>query len=559
MMSCLLTLLFFDFGLADSDGGLVTPDPIVQWEYGTATSGPMTGPVWATRLSGSTLNDVDATLVVPLPDLSAATRPVLVLEHWYSFGGGDLGVFEIDTGAGYIAVEPIGGYPAGGPGYAGESGGWVLAGLDLTGVPATASLRLRLDADSALSGPGWYLRALRVEDGDPIPPVLSVVTSPDDTQDLAGPYPVSVDIEEDLYIETAAIAWTTGAASGREPLALVGGTTYAGGIPAQPPGSTVSWAVEVEDCSSTAILPGAPFRVYLAAPEDLAGPVQPHEVARSVTLTWSPPVSPHVPDAYEVENIATNDVFGPFTQASADVPLEPGEPQDFVVRALYAVGVGDDSAVLSLDVEVPELRLVEPAAVFPGDRVYVEIEGRSLYLLDGVSTLWFGGEGVDVASFEVRDVNRGIALVEVADDVSPGARDLVVTGAQGAFGFEDAFAVLDGADAPRIVSVEPDSIVQGDEVVVTVTASQAFAGPVDVTTDDEILVGGAPTVDGNTLTLTLAAAGRSRTGGHDLIFDDGERLWAASIEVDEYVVPPRTQCGVVPAWPSVLGSLMRRR
>ncbi|MEZ4319824.1 MAG: fibronectin type III domain-containing protein [Myxococcota bacterium] len=560
-MICLLTSLVLDYHLDQGEGGLSTSDPLPQWEYGTATTGPMTAPVWGTRLAGSYLNDASASLEIPLPDRSGTTRPVLVVEHWYAFAPVDKGLFEVDSGSGFETVEPIAGYPNV-DGYTGSSAGWVQSGLDLTGLPSTARVRMRLIADDAQRGPGWYVRAVRLEDGDPIPPVVTVTSSPEDTQDPTGPYPIEVDIFEDVQIEAASVVWSAGAASGRETLVGSVGSGFTAAIPGQPAGESVVWSVEVTDCASTTVVVGDPFRVFLAAPTGLTGPDQPHVVARSVTLSWAPPDSPHAPLAYEIEAVETGRIVGPFAATSGDVPLVPGEAQDFVVRALYDAGTGDDSEVLSLDVEVPELAGVAPNAVFPGDHVYVELEGRSLYLLGGLSSVSFGN-GVGVESFDVRDVNRAVARVAVAPDAAPGERTVVLTGAQGAFAFEGAFSVLDGADAPRIVSVEPGSIVQGEELEVTVVASQPFAGPIAITTDDELLPGGTPSVDGAVLTVRIAASGRARSGEHDVILDDGERLWSFALDVDEYVVPVRRQCdatagsgGTLAGW---LLALSRRR
>jgi hypothetical protein len=572
MTQCLTTLLLLDFGLSTSDGGFQSPDSLQQWEYGQATTGPLTGPVWGTQLDGSYFNDADATLQIPLPDLAGATRPVLVVEHWYWLGSGDQAVFEIDPDgtSDWQGLVPVAGDGAYGPNgaFEGIGGGWVTSGLDLSGVDSTARLRLRLSADPSGRAPGWYVREARIEDGDPIPPSVTVLSAPDDTQDLDGPYPVEVAILEDFSLEAAVLDWSAVDAAGAlvgegaVPFVLDGSSgTWRAEIPAQPPSTTVSWSGVATDCGTTIGFGGPDFDVFLAPPIDVEGPATPNLVAPTVTLSWAPPDSTHVPDAYEVETLETGSITGPIVDTFADVPLEPGVEQAFVVRAIYPEGRSRDSEVVVTEVEVPELVSIEPAAAFPGEPRYISIEGRSLYLLDDVGSLVLGA-GVRVESFDVRDVNRGVALVTVDADAEPGPRDVVVTGARGTFSFEQAFEVRDSADAPRILSVTPDRVVQGDEIEVLVQASAPFAGPVRVTTDDEILSGGTPTVDPDDptrITLRLAALGSAREGPHDVILDDGDRLWVFTIDVDEYVIASPRRCQTAPGkggWALAFGYLV---
>jgi hypothetical protein len=119
---------------------------------------------------------------------------------------------------------------------------------------------------------------------------------------------------------------------------------------------------------------------------------------------------------------------------------------------------------------------------------------------------------------------------------------LLVSGAQGAFTFPDAFAVFDAASAPRIVSVEPEGVVQGAEVSLEIRANVAFAGPVTVTADDELIPTVEAVVHGDRVVLGLAATGRARPGVHTLVLDDGERLWSAQVEVLEYRLPSARTC-----------------
>ena len=201
--------------------------------------------------------------------------------------------------------------------------------------------------------------------------------------------------------------------------------------------------------------------------------------------------------------------------------------------------------MLSLNVEVPELLEVNPASALPGETVYLNVVGRALYLVDGLTTF---AAGPDVAVEEVRvlDVDRGLVRIAVPPNASPGPRPLIVTTEEESFHFEDAFTIGEGTSIPRIVNLSPASVVQGSEVEIEATASQPFAGTVTVTVDSDLIVGGDPLVDGRSAVFRVAAVGNARPGLHDVILDDGARLWATQLEVREFRVETRSGCDTAP-------------
>lgn len=553
-MTCWLLVLLLDYDLASSDGGFQASGTLQQWGWAVpamAPPGARHEPVWSTRPSGNTLNDAEELLTVTLPALVGATRPVLVVEHATELGAGDLGQFELDVGSGFAPVEPIYGYP-GGDAFRGSSGGYQVSGVDLTGTPPGSSFRFRFVADASGSGPGWFVRSVRIVDGDPLAPRVSIVTQPADSSDLVGPYTVRVAIEEDFSVERARLFYEVGGIESVVALSPDAGS-WRGDIPAQPPDTVVRWRVEVEDCESTTVLEGDPFRVFLPAPLDLSGPTQPHTVARSITLDWEPPPTALPVEGYVLEELGSGATFDS-AGTTASVLVDPSWEQVFQVRAVYDGVLGDPSEALTLDVEVPELFEVRPDSVYPGEKVYLSLEGQSLYLLQGASSLSFGtgAPEIEVLDWTVLDVDRARALVEVPLSAEAGPREVVLTGTRGTFRFPERLQVRDAGEAPRITRVEPDQVEQGEQVEIEIHASRPFGTPVEVTLDEELVLGGDPQVDGDKLTISVAALGDARSGAHTLVIDDGTRAYDVEIEVTEYRYQGRRTCSAVGLGPKNL-------
>ena len=297
MMAALLAavpLLILD--LTTGDGGLVSSGTPGQWMWGVVEAGPVDVPAaWGTALTDVYRNNESSTLQVELPDVKGAAKPMLVLEQWYDIAEGDSAVLEArDVGAsGWVPLEPVFGYP-GPDGFVGERRAWHEAVFALTPGAAVESVRLRLETDASDAADGWFLRGLELYDGDVMPPLITPLEVPTDTQDVSGPYEVVVRIEEDGFVEDATLWWSEGGEA--SPLRMAeAGDQWSAAIPAVAPGTVVSWYVEVSDGENLGRFPAdgeEAFRVFLAAP---GAPVRvdTQRVSQAVELRWEPPVSPH--------------------------------------------------------------------------------------------------------------------------------------------------------------------------------------------------------------------------------------------------------------------------
>jgi hypothetical protein len=467
---------------------------------------------------------------------------MIVLEQWYDIAEGDAAVLEVrEIGAsGWVRLEPVFGYPAP-DGFAGEYRAWHEAVFDLTPVSAPEVVRLRLETDSRNAADGWFLRGFELYDGDVMPPRITLLEAPIDTQDVSGPYEVVVQIEEDGFVEDATLWWSAGGAA--SPLAMVeAGDHWSAAIPAVVPGTVVSWYVEASDGENLGRYPteGAEsFRVFLAAP---GAPVRldTQRVGQSVELRWDPPVSPHAVLGYFLWQEGAS-VAWAVESSEATLVLDPDLPTAVFVVAEYDVGTGDQSPTTSIEIAVPSLVELRPQAVFPGDHVRLTLDTRDLYMVAGEVTVSLG-EGVRVDLVSVEDVGRAVLDVVVDGAAFPGERLLEVSGPQGDGVFEAALVVGAAADAPQVVSVSPKTLTQGRESIVTVTASVAFAGPVTIDAGEYMQLTSAPVTVGSTVVVGLTPSTRAPLGENQLVIDDGLRLWTTSLVVEDYVIPVQSGC-----------------
>jgi hypothetical protein len=542
LLAAALTVQVWDFALDTQDAS--SYGTTSQWEWGQATSGPMSGSaVWGTGLDQNYLHSARDYLEVSLGDLSTLDRPVLRLQHWFDAQAGDVGSFEVDDGSGWTEIVPVYGYDTTN-GFTGTSGGWIETSVDLSSLSGDSAFRLVFTSDDSGASDGWYVSDMTLFDGDATPPLVVPVSIPDDTQDLEGPYVVQVLADDDTAVLDLTLhASYGGLASFAFPMADTGSGIWEGELPGTAPDTTISLWIEADDGEQTARWPESgseEFRVYLAAPRELEGPAG-RLVAQEVELSWLPPITPHTVLGYQLVPLDLSQPAIDVVEPRAVVPIRPGDATDWVVYASYEEGLGDPSEVLTLDVEVPELNPLQPDRAYQGDQVHLEITGRSLYLLNGVTQLQI--DGVQVEHLDVLDVNTAQVLVSVAEDASPGLRDMMIEGGHGSFKFGSVFEVLDGTQRPDIVSVEPSTIIQAATEWVTVTASESFAALPTVQVDDDLLVV-AESWNDNVVELSITAYGDALVGSHSLVLDDGVRLWTADLTVNEYVSPPQTTCDV---------------
>jgi MYXO-CTERM domain-containing protein len=532
-----------DFAL--SNGGYTSAGLTGQWEWGVPTTGPGgAATLWGTNLGGDYLNDTVDTLTSPPLDLTGVSEPVLVLHHWFDIASPDAGWVEIDGGAGFARVAPVLGYPDP-AGFTGSSGGYVDHVFDLAPFGTSPRVQLVLSADDSVAADGWYAASIALLDGDASPPAITVVVGPPDTQDLVGPYPVTVSILEEGTLSAADLHFEVEESETVVPLTPTGGTEWTGEIPAMVPGTDVQWWITACDGTWETRAPATDafaFRVYLAAPSGLALDGE-RAIGQSVPLVWDPPDSPEIPLSYELwrDGLPLFEVPGAHVEAPVELPVHT-----FAVRASYAAGWGDLSTPLEVAAEVPTLTLVEPASAWPGDRVRVRIEGHGLYLVRGTGDFGFG-PGTTVSNVAIDSADAADVVVEIAAGAAEGPRAVSVGSGWGRFRFPAAFEVENIATAPAILDVAPASLAQAGAAIVAVTASVPFAGPIAVEGDRDLVVTRPPEVDGASATFGIAVSGDARVGAHTLVLDDGQRLWTVPFEVVERVIiPPHRGCAHTP-------------
>ena len=525
----------------DESGGLATGGDLgTEWEWGPVASGPgagLDGPnAWGTRLSGPHLNDIEEWLELPDLPTEGLASPILGLTHWYDLdesGDGDLARVEGLTDGTWTPLAPVYGYPTT-DGFAGESGGWVESWFALE--PTATRLRLVLDADATVARDGWYIGSVVVHDGDPVPPRVSVLEAPTDTQALSEGYRVAVVAEDNASPVSGVLDWATSADEGTVALTFEGALGQ-GLLPVVEPGTRVTWAATVSDGVNLATTPAQSFFVFLAAPAGLRGPTRP-VAGDTALLTWSAPASPHPVLEYRVYRESV--VVQQTPERRARVPLTDGT-QAFAVASLFDTPVGAREGELSEPVLVtavlPTLSGVWPQEGWPGDRLRLEIEAENfLFAQDDVSVDL--GEGVSVIDVDVRSVDRLVAGIELNRDAKPGPRTLSVTSGRRARSVEQAFFVQSAGQRPRLVSAQPGSLSRGQQGPVRLQLSEAPAtDQVAVYLGPGVVVE-AVGVEGSEVEVLATVPLDSPLGATAIEIDDGERIWTgASFEVRAR--PPR--------------------
>jgi hypothetical protein len=505
--------------------------------------------LWATNLDGPYLHDAVDYLTGAVPDTTTVVRPVLEVSHWYELISPDVGRVEFsDAGGSWVTLEPAYGYPDA-AGFTGSSSGWSSVYFDL---PPSVMGRVRfvLDADATFADDGWYLDRATLWDGSVVPPRVSLLSAPVDTQLIDGPFVVELEVLDD----DALVGVTVTYAAGDGPpvpvaAAPVTGDVWAAEIPGQPPGTVVTWFAEATDGAHVTRFPEAEgadpsFRVYLAAPTGVTVPAG-RLVGATLPISWLAPVSPEVPLDYAIwqgEVLARSGV----TELDADVPIDPDGAGTIAVSARYAAGEGDRCEPVPFVIEVPRIHEVSPTFGYPGDVLFIDVRGDALYLTDA-STASLGSD-LTVDAVDVHDVGAATLTVTVSDDATPGPRALGLTGAWGPVTLDGAFTVEPADDAPRIVSVDPPSLAQGETVRFRIEASPGFFETVTVEEAVDLVVADTPERDGDTAVyVTLAAPGGAGVGLHTVVLDDGQRLWTTEVEVTPFRSAVLRSCASAPA------------
>jgi len=525
------TLVSWD--LDSSDGGFVASGEAGQWAWGEVTNGPESGytgtAAWATGLTADYLNDTTDYLEIPLPDLSAASRPALSFAHWYEIAAGDVAWVEVDAGNGWVRYAPTYGYPSEG-GWTGSSGGWGRVGVDLRGLGPTPRLRLGFLADAAGVGAGWFVDDVSVSDGDVTPPRLDGLTRWVDTQDVDGPYVVQVWVEDDVAVVEVDLRWSVdGGPEVVSRMSLSEGT-WSAEIPGQAPDTVVAYRVSANDGLNEAMEPALgtiDFRVYLPAPTGLRGPGS-RVVGSTVTLEWTAPDAEREVQGYRVYRGEL--VVADVETTWAEVAVTGGGDDVYTVRAVYDVGEGDASEPVEIDAAVPSLGAPTPAEGFPGERLRLALRGEYLLMVQGQVGVELG-EGIEVVAVDVRDVDRAWVDIEIAAAAGVGPRALRVQSGSGEVELAEAFAVRDPADRPRLASVTPDRVRQGEVVELEVELVGGLAADPVVDLGEGVVIEAVERIDADTVRVRVAVAPGAPVGPHPLTLDDGVRRYEG-VEVE---------------------------
>lgn len=539
----------------EDDGGFAPLEDDLQWEWGSFSSeyGPMGGGTglhgWATHLGAPYYNDAPGALGLPSIDLSPYPRPMLTFLHWYDIASGDYAQLALPDGAGgWLALEPVYDYPTT-LGWSGRSEGWVRVYVDLSGVSDTAELGFYLFADATVQRPGWYIDEVALYDGDIAPPHLSDLDALPDTEDVDGPYEISVVAADNAPLVSVELHYRV---DGGPTVVLAMnpgvGDHYTASIPGvHAAQADVEYRVRATDGENEAWLPALTwesFRVRLPAPGNLRGP-EGRVVNTAATLEWDPPDTTNEVLGYRVYRgdlaVANADAL------SAEVPLAGGGLDTFTVRGVYSAGEGDPSDPLSLDVALPEVLYLGPVQAWQGDSVRLELLGRYMLLRQGTLSAELGA-GVNVDSIEVISVDEALLSVVIDDDAPLGVRDVVLTSGDVVVRVDDAFEVLDGAGRPRLLDISPAQLRQGDSATLSLTDSADFAELPLVDLGEGIVVEGVRFADSSTLLVDVVVGPTAPLGDRAVRVDDGRRIHeGVSFTVRDYVPPPTGRCESAPA------------
>lgn len=531
------------WSLDDSDGGFSDYGETAQWQWGELSGGPLSGEHlsgWGTGLDRPYLNDSTDYLQLSSFDLSTSARPVLRFAHWYEIDdGGDAGWVEAWDGSAWTAIDPIYDYPTT-TGYTGNSNGWHETWFDLRGVSDTAELRFAFSADARISLAGWFIDDVEVLDGDPVPPSITLDVVPEDTQDLDGPYIVEARVQDDLLTPTAEVRWTTGTESGSVAMTEILSGLFHGEIPGQPAGSTVKWRVVATDGTNEASAPEAgpsSFRVYLAAPTDLTGPTG-RIVDTAVTLSWTAPETEHEVLGYQI--YCDDAAWITTARTSQDTPLCSSTPS-FEVSAIYEAGEGERSAPLSLNAYIPEITQFSPDAAWQGDRLRLTLAGTYLLLTEDEVSLDLGPD-VDVEEIAVVDADHAVVTVRVGDAAATGLRDLRLVIGDVALDLPGAFTIQDGETRPRLVTIEPDTMVQGRTYTLRVGSNTDLNADVSMDLGEGLVVQDIR-VEGSDVYATVGVAWDAPVGERGVEVDDGQRVFdGVDLRVRNAVTTPAGTC-----------------
>ncbi len=538
--------------LESDDGGFVAT-PGLQWEWGAIASyGPASGfesaSAWGTGVDALYKNELPDRLTLPAVDLGGMTAPVIGWWQWVELAEGDfawLEAWDPDSGA-WVTIDPVYGYD-GNDAFDGGDPAWRQVFVDLTGIADLSYLQLVFSPSEKIQAAGWYVDSFTLWEGDAVPPSLSELTILEDTQDVLGPYEVTVTAEDDRALEAVELRYRVDGGAIEYVVAMSdqGDGSWAGWLPGQDPGTTLSYYVSATDGENQAVLPreeALSFRVYLPAPSGLTGP-DTHLADRVATLSWDPPDTDHPLDGYSVWR--DGQLVTKVDSSPAEVPLAESDNR-FSVSAVFVIGDenwdGDRSEEIELDVAWPDLLGLSPDFAYQGDEVRVTLTGQNLLMSQDDLALDLGG-GVALTGLEVRDVDVAVATLTIDADAEVGLRDLELTSGALALSFSDVFEVVDGAERPQLLSVEPASLDQGDEAELRIsTSGEIQPDALEVDLGEGVVVQSVWLEDG-VIVVEVGVDPSAALGDREIRVDDGLRiLTGASLEIMDRRYIPEKSC-----------------
>jgi hypothetical protein len=567
--SCLAgaAVLHGGFDLEDDDGGLVGSGSPGQWAWGEVVAGPGTAfsgtRAWATVLDGPYLNNALDHLSLPSVDTSFLLDPMLLWWQWVDTEPGDSLWLERKTSGVWTQVDPVYGYPEA-AGFSGANLQWQKVTLDLAGVTDLSQVRFVFSSDPSVTASGVVVDDVTLWDGDVAAPLLTNLAVLSDTDDLDGPYVISVDAQDNQGLSEVNLVYSVeGGQEVVETMANVGGIRFEGAVPGQPHDTVIFYRVEAADAESFSLAPETgdlSFRVRLPAPLDFTGPTGVVH-ATDALLSWSSPETQHPIEGYrvyreDVLEVETADAF-------AEVAVL-GEGLDvFSVSALYAAGEGDRTGSLSLDGAGIALVGVEPMSVFQGETVRLQIQGRNLFFVQGDVDLDLG-PGLEIQELEVFNVDRVQATVWVAEDAPTGLADVRVRSGDLDGLIPAGLLVLGGAQRPALVRVNPGLVRQGSEVELEIAATAAFEALPAVDLGEGVYVETVVSTGQSRIRTRVIVAFDAPLGEHDVRLDDGIRVFrGVTLRIADQATPSGRCHQGSPATPMalwfVLAGLWARR
>ncbi len=529
------------FDLEDDDGGLVGSGSPGQWAWGEVVAGPGTAfsgtRAWATVLDGPYLNNALDQLALPSVDTASLANPMLLWWQWVDTEPGDSLWLEQKIAGVWTRVDPVYGYPDA-TGFTGANLSWQKVTLDLAGATDLSQVRFVFSSNPSVAASGVVVDDVSLWDGDIAAPLLTNLSVLSDTDDLDGPYLVSVDAQDNQGLTEVNLVYSLdGGQEVAETMANVGGARFEGAVPGQLHDTVVSYRVEAADAESFSLAPEGgdlSFRVRLPAPLDLAGPTGVVHAAEAL-LTWSPPETQHPIEGYRVYRGEALEVETGEPQAEVAVL---GEGLDvFSVAALFAAGEGDRTGELSLDGAGIALVGVDPMSVFQGETVRLQIQGRNLLFVQGDVDLNLG-EGLEIQELEVFNVDRVQATVWVAEDAPTGLADVRIRSGELDELLPAGLLVLNGAQRPALVRVSPTLVRQSSEVELEIEATAAFDAQPAVDLGEGVYVETVVATGQSRIRTRVIVAFDAPLGEHEVRLDDGVRVFrGVTLRIADQAVP----------------------